>query len=148
MNRLWLMLLPVALLAACQGTGGEPQQTAEPTATVTSAPGEVTEPTPSVTSTVGHVTGPRPRVTSTPGQMMWLEEREIRQGPDGTYYVPDQGDGCEYHQAGPPSTPVTLPSGLVLPPQVMLWATPPVPAQCEAGWSYEPSTGRINVVVP
>ena len=66
---------------------------------------------------------------------------DIQLGEDGKYYIPDRGDGCAYFETGRIAPMVV--GELKIEGQVMLWAE-----GCEAGWSYEPATGRINLTIP
>jgi endonuclease YncB( thermonuclease family) len=56
--------------------------------------------------------------------------KDIRQGSDGKYYVPDRGDGCAYMGER---------SGNF----VGLWAP-----NCDVGWDYNIATGTVNPMLP
>ena len=87
---------------------------------------------------------PSPTATST--QIMDLTGAVVEQDAEGKLVIYDQGDGCEYHETG--RVPARQIGDVSFPEEALLWATPPVPPQCVAGWSYEPDTGEIRIVVP
>jgi hypothetical protein len=62
---------------------------------------------------------------------------EIKQGPDGKYFIPDRGDGCPWSESGR----VTLLDGTV----DISFGT-----ECDANfsWSFRPQTGEVFVVTP
>jgi len=96
-------------------------------------------------ATEGQERIPSPSATST--QIMEAPEAQaVQVDAEGKYFITDRGDGCEYHETG--RVPAWEYLGTAIPEEVMLWATPPAPPQCVAGWSYEPDTGKIRIVVP
>jgi len=86
-----------------------------------------------------------PSPTATWTQMMGeVTAADVTRDAEGHYLIPDQGDGCEYHETTPDidPTPIVI-DGVELPERVPLWSD-----TCPIGWDYEPSTGRLNPVIP
>jgi hypothetical protein len=75
------------------------------------------------------------------GDQLEVTTADIQLGEDGKYYIADRGDGCAYRETA--RTPARVIGALQLPEMAMLWAD-----DCEVGYSYEPTTGRLNAVVP
>jgi hypothetical protein len=143
-----VLLAALALfVAACEVE----EEVERPDATPTSAAYPTAEPTTQLATPDASPSGLAGQGTPVPlgcpscpvkaGDELDVSAEDVQLGLDDKYYIPDRGDGCAYRETG--RAPAQVVGEMRLEGEVMLWAP-----GCEIGWAYEPTTGRVNPVIP